>query len=270
MKATTRVSARWEGRLIEQAPPFAPAPPSDATDATDASDASGVALTTAPPRALALVARAPAYLAWRRDRGSVYFALKRALDLSVAALALIVSAPLLLVIAALIWLEDGGPVIYSRQVIGQQGRMFTMFKFRTMCQRAEDLLQQDEALLAEYKRQHFKLRRDPRVTRLGRILRKYSLDELPQFVNILLGQMSLIGPRAVPPAEIEQFGETATMRAWVKPGLSGLWQVSGRSDTTYAERIRLDCEYVERCSLSLDLRILLRTLPAVARGVGAY
>ncbi len=145
-----------------------------------------------------------------------------------------------------------------------------MYKFRTMCERAEELLQQDAALMAEYQRQHFKLRSDPRVTRLGQTLRKYSLDELPQLFNILLGQMSLVGPRAVPLIEIEQFGEVAALRAWVRPGLSGLWQVSGRSDTTYAERIRLDRDYVERCSLGLDLRILLRTLPAVARGVGAY
>lgn len=267
MKATTQVSARWERRLIEQTPPFAPASPSDAAGAP-AQPTTSLAITM--PRAAIQIERTLEYGAWRRGRGSAYFALKRALDLSLAALALIVSTPLLLVIAALIRLEDGGPVLYTRQVIGERGGMFTMFKFRTMCQRAEDLLQQDAALMAEYQRQHFKLRRDPRVTRLGRILRKYSLDELPQFINIVLGQMSLVGPRAVPPVEIEQFGEIAALRSWVKPGLSGLWQVSGRSDTTYAERIRLDCEYVERCSLGLDLRILLRTLPAVARGVGAY
>ncbi len=252
MKATTPLSARWGRHLIEQ--PWA-------GDGLAASD---------PLDALTRSAASPERRAWRRERGEVYFAVKRALDIVAALLALIVCAPVMLVVAALIWLEDGGPVIFSRRVIGEQGRMFTMYKFRTMCERAEDLLQQDAELLAEYQRQRFKLRSDPRVTRLGRTLRKYSLDELPQLVNILAGQMSLVGPRCVPPVEVEQFGEVAALRVWVKPGLSGLWQVSGRSDTTYAERIRLDREYVESCSLALDLSILLRTLPAVARGAGAY
>jgi exopolysaccharide production protein ExoY len=255
MKATTPLSTRWERRLINQPAVVAPVTAMPADPALET-----------PTRGT----RSAEYRAWRRGRGGAYFALKRALDIGVALLALIFSAPLLALIAALIWLEDGGSVIYTRQVIGERGRLFTMYKFRTMCEQAEELLQQDAALMAEYQRQHFKLRRDPRVTRLGQTLRKYSLDELPQFFNILVGQMSLVGPRAVPLTEIEQFGEMAALRAWVRPGLSGLWQVSGRSDTTYAARIRLDGEYVERCSLGLDLRILLRTLPAVARGVGAY
>lgn len=255
MKATTPLSTRWERRLIDPPAAVAAVPAESSLEVLEA---------------LALGARSAEYRAWRRGRGGVYFALKRALDIGVALLALILCAPLLLVIAALIWLEDGGSVAYTRQVIGERGRLFMMFKFRTMCEQAEELLQQDAALMAEYQRQHFKLRLDPRVTRLGQTLRKYSLDELPQFFNILIGQMSLVGPRGVPLIEIEQFGEVAALRAWVRPGLSGLWQVSGRSDTTYVERIRLDREYVERCSLGLDLRILLRTLPAVARGVGAY
>ena len=260
MKATTPLSTRWERRLVDQPAVGAPVAAAAAADP----------IAAATLAALALSARSAEYRAWRRGRGGVYFALKRALDMGAALLALLLSAPLLLLIAALIWLEDDGPVVYTRQVIGERGRLFTMYKFRTMCERAEELLQQDAALMAEYQRQHFKLRSDPRVTRLGQTLRKYSLDELPQLFNILLGQMSLVGPRAVPLIEIEQFGEVAALRAWVRPGLSGLWQVSGRSDTTYAERIRLDRDYVERCSLGLDLRILLRTLPAVARGVGAY
>lgn len=210
------------------------------------------------------------YLAWRRSRPIGYFVLKRAMDVVVALVALLLCAPLLLLIALLIWRDDGGPVMFTREVVGERGRPFRMFKFRTMCERAEDLLQRDEALLAEYQRQHFKLRSDPRVTRLGHALRKYSLDELPQLFNILAGQMSLVGPRCVPSVELELFGEVAEIRAWVKPGLSGLWQVSGRSDTTYTERISLDRAYVESCSFWLDISILLRTLPAVSRGVGAY
>ena len=216
------------------------------------------------------VKQAMGYSAWRESKRTSYFIIKRSLDVVVASLALLLCAPLLLLIALLIWLDDGGPVIFTREVVGERGRPFRMLKFRTMCERAEDLLQQDAALQAEYQRQHFKLRSDPRVTRLGRALRKYSLDELPQLLNIFAGQMSLVGPRCVPIVELEQFGEVAEMRTWVKPGLSGLWQVSGRSDTTYAERILLDRAYVESCSLWLDLSILLRTLPAVARGVGAY
>ena len=261
MKATTPMSARWGRHLVEQ--PWA----GDGLSAGESHDGRDGREVVA---ALSLSALSAERQAWRRERGVAYFAVKRALDIVVALLALIICVPLMLLIAALIWLEDGGPVIFSRRVIGEQGKMFTMYKFRTMCERAEDLLQQDAALLAEYQRQRYKLPSDPRVTRLGRTLRKYSLDELPQFVNILAGQMSLVGPRCVPPVEVEQFGEVAALRVWVKPGLSGLWQVSGRSDTTYAERIRLDREYVERCSLALDLSILLRTLPAVARGSGAY
>lgn len=210
------------------------------------------------------------YATWRQSRPKGYFILKRALDIVVASLALLLCAPLLLLIALLIWMDDGGPIIFTREVVGEHGRLFKMLKFRTMCERAEDLLQRDEALLAEYQRQHFKLRSDPRVTRLGRILRKYSLDELPQLANVLAGQMSLVGPRCVPTVELELFGDVAEMRAWVRPGLSGLWQVSGRSDTTYAERISLDRAYVESCSIWLDISILLHTLPAVSRGVGAY
>lgn len=251
MKATAPLASRWDKRSSERR--WARA----WHGATG-----GPTLVDAPTRV--------AYLAWRRTRPAGYFVLKRALDVVVALLALLVGAPLLLLIAALIWLDDGGPAIFTREVVGQGGRRFRMYKFRTMCERAEDLLLQDEALLAEYQRQHFKLRGDPRVTRLGRTLRKYSLDETPQLFNVMLGQMSLVGPRCVPPVEVELFGEVAELRAWVKPGLSGLWQVSGRSNTTYDERISLDRDYVERCSLWLDIGILLRTLPAVARGDGAY
>ncbi|HEX8995153.1 MAG TPA: sugar transferase [Ktedonobacterales bacterium] len=247
MKATTPLSTRWE---IQQAEGWASA--QDVSEGTRAD-----------------IRLSDDYAVWRRKRSASYFILKRTLDIVVALIALLICAPAMALIALFIWLEDGGPVIFSREVIGQHGRMFKMFKFRTMCAHAEDLLRQDEALLAEY-HQRFKLRQDPRVTRLGRILRKYSLDEAPQLFNILAGQMSLVGPRCVPPVEADLFGEVAEMRVWVKPGLSGLWQVSGRSDTTYAERIRLDRAYVERCSFWLDVSILLRTLPAVARGVGAY
>ncbi|HEX2347056.1 MAG TPA: sugar transferase, partial [Ktedonobacterales bacterium] len=142
MKATTPLSTRWERRLVDQPAVVAPI-------AADAADATLVAL--------ALSARSAEYRAWRRGRGGAYFALKRALDMGAALLALLLSAPLLLLIAALIWLEDDGPVIYTRQVIGERGRLFTMYKFRTMCERAEELLQQDAALMAEYQRQHFKL-----------------------------------------------------------------------------------------------------------------
>jgi len=248
MKATSPLSTRWERRLA------------------------GEVWAEGQPPADGIQARVGAqtdYAAWRRSKPTSYFVLKRVVDVIVALVALLLCAPLLLLVALLVWLDDGGPVIFTREVIGERGRPFRMFKFRTMCNRAEDLLQRDEALRTEYQ-QSFKLRSDPRVTRLGRVLRKYSVDELPQLFNILAGQMSLVGPRCVPSVELELFGDVAAMRAWVKPGLSGLWQVSGRSETSYAERISLDRAYVESCSFLLDISILLRTLPAVLRGVGAY
>jgi lipopolysaccharide/colanic/teichoic acid biosynthesis glycosyltransferase len=203
-------------------------------------------------------------------RRAAYLVVKRACDLIGSAIALALLSPLFLLLALTILLIEGRPVLYRREVVGLDGRRFRMLKFRTMRVRAEEMLQEDSDLYAAYREQNYKLRVDHRVTWLGRFLRKYSLDELPQFWNVLRGQMSLVGPRCVPEVELVEFGEFAALRQTMPPGLTGLWQVSGRADRSYTDRIRLDREYIFRSSFWLDLSILLRTLPAVARGVGAY
>jgi exopolysaccharide production protein ExoY len=207
---------------------------------------------------------------WKASDRRAYLIAKRCIDLVICSVGLLAIAPLFVVIALLIFLLDGRPVFFRREVIGLNGKLFYMLKFRTMSVQAEEMLQADPNMYEAYRRQNYKLRADPRVTRFGQFLRKYSLDELPQLWNILRGEMTLVGPRSVPLSEIGEFGAFAPLRQCVQPGLTGLWQVSGRADTSYADRIRLDREYVLHCSLSRDLLILLRTLPCVIRGVGAY
>jgi len=153
--------------------------------------------------------------------------------------------------------------------VGLGGKLFDAFKFRTMVVNAEALLEQNPALKEAF-RQNYKLRDDPRVTRVGRILRRWSLDELPQLFNVLRGEMSLVGPRMLTPEEISRYGRWALNLLTVKPGITGLWQVSGRADLPYSERVRLDLFYIRNYSLWLDLAILAQTIPAVIRKRGAY
>ncbi|MER3400928.1 MAG: sugar transferase [Thermoflexus sp.] len=209
-------------------------------------------------------------LYWRRLRLSpLERALKRTMDLVLAAAALIALAPVLLAIAVAVKLDSPGPVFYRRRVVGLGGRLFDAFKFRTMVVNAEALLQQDPRLREAFE-QNFKLREDPRVTRVGRFLRRWSLDELPQLFNVLRGEMSLVGPRMLTPEEISRYGRWALNLLAVQPGITGLWQVSGRADLPYSERVRLDLFYIRNYSLWLDLAILLQTIPAVLRQRGAY
>jgi lipopolysaccharide/colanic/teichoic acid biosynthesis glycosyltransferase len=196
-------------------------------------------------------------------------AVKAALDRVGAAAALAVLAPVLLAVAAGVRLTSPGPVLYRRRVVGRGGAEFDALKFRTMVADADRLLEADPALGARF-RARMKLADDPRVTPFGRWLRRTSLDELPQLWNVLRGEMSLVGPRMVTRQELPRFGPDAAARLRVRPGLTGLWQVSGRQDLDPARRAALDREYLERWSLGLDLRILLRTLPAVWRGRGAW
>jgi exopolysaccharide biosynthesis polyprenyl glycosylphosphotransferase len=195
--------------------------------------------------------------------------LKRLLDLAVAAVTLLALAPLLLLIAAAIRLESAGPVVFRQTRVGRGGRHFTLFKFRSMVVDAEARL---EALRHrnEVDGPIFKMREDPRVTRVGRWLRRTSLDELPQLLNVLLGDMSLVGPRPAVPSEVAQYAAWQRARLEAIPGITGLWQVSGRSQLSFEEMVRLDIEYVERRSLLLDLAILLRTVPVVLTRRGAY
>lgn len=196
-------------------------------------------------------------------------ATKRALDVVASAAALVVLAPVFLVIAALIKL-DGGPVFFMQTRVGRHGRTFRMFKFRSMCLNAEQRLRE---LLAQ--NQHatgvtFKLKHDPRITKVGRWLRKFSLDELPQFYNVLRGDMSLVGPRPPVPSEVAKYSLADRRRLAVKPGITCLWQISGRAEIDFPGQVRLDVDYIERQSLTEDVRILLKTPLAVISGTGAY
>lgn len=194
---------------------------------------------------------------------------KSGLDRSSAALGLILITPVLLIIALAIWLEDRGPTIFRQTRVGRHGKEFVVLKFRSMNVDAE----QQVATLLQHNEQDgllFKIRRDPRVTRVGALLRRFSLDELPQLVNVLRGEMSLVGPRPPLPQEVSRYDHDLRRRLAVTPGLTGLWQVSGRADLSWAESVQLDMHYVENWSPALDLMILAKTLRAVLRGRGAY
>lgn len=194
---------------------------------------------------------------------------KGALDRVGAAVLLVLFAPVFAVVAIAVRLDSPGAVLHRQIRVGHQGRHFTLAKFRTMVADAEQL-KQELAKTNEHDGLMFKMRRDPRTTRVGRVLRRYSLDELPQLVNVLQGHMSLVGPRPPLPEEVAQYNEVELRRLCVKPGLTGLWQVSGRSDLSWDETVALDLHYVDNWSPVVDLNILSRTLRAVVEGNGAY
>jgi len=195
--------------------------------------------------------------------------IKYVFDKLFALVGLIAAAPLLAALALAIKLDDGGPVLFRQTRVGRDGHAFSVYKFRTMVPDAEAR----KASLARDNQQQsplFKIRRDPRLTRLGTWLRRWSLDELPQLLNVLAGEMSLVGPRPALPEEAAMYGDHVRRRLAVKPGMTGLWQVNGRSDLSWDESVRLDMRYVENWSFMLDLQILWKTCAAVVRGWGAY
>jgi exopolysaccharide biosynthesis polyprenyl glycosylphosphotransferase len=196
-------------------------------------------------------------------------ATKRVIDVVGAAAVLILTLPVLVVAALAIRLGDGGPVLFRQERAGLHGRRFTILKLRTMVVDAED---RREALMHRNERQGaaFKIKDDPRVTRVGRLLRRTSIDELPQLVNVLRGQMSLVGPRPAPLDDVARFEPWQLRRMSMKPGITGNWQVRARSEPDVCSWTRLDLEYIDRWSLRLDLILIVRTLPAILRGVGAY
>lgn len=196
--------------------------------------------------------------------------LKRSLDLVASTLGLLLLSPLLAVTALLIKVEDGGPVLFQQQRVGLRGRLFAMWKFRSMVPEAEDA---KERLLQRNEMQGgvlFKMRNDPRVTRVGRVLRKFSIDELPQLWNVFVGDMSLVGPRPPVPREVEKYTVEQRQRLLAKPGLTCFWQVEGRSEIDFEGQVRLDMQYVRSESFWLDIKLLLKTVPAVLFGKGAY
>ena len=235
----------------------------------------------ATARRLALPGIRPKVL-WRRGRPFIemravalrwqQLLVKRVLDLVLASALLVLLAPLMLAVAVALIVGSPGPVIYGQRRLGRYGRSFKCFKFRSMFTDAEHLLTIDPELHAEYVRNGYKLPEgeDPRITPLGRILRRTSLDELPQLWNVLRGEMSLVGPRPIVPAEIRHYQDDSQMLLLLQPGISGLWQVSGRSNLAYPERTDLELEYVERWTLGRDLRILAATVPAVLQRRGAH
>ncbi len=207
--------------------------------------------------------------------GSLFVrAVRRALDLTVAALVLLLTSPLLLAIALAIKLDSSGPILFRQRRLGRDRREFTIFKFRTMRQDADATRHRKyvQTLIGGDSRAEqgrlYKLSVDDRITRVGRRLRSWSLDELPQLINVLRGEMALVGPRPVIPYEVEMYPREYMRRFAVKPGLTGLWQVSGRNERTYDEMVSFDVEYAEADSLLLDLRILLKTVPVVLRRQG--
>ena len=202
-----------------------------------------------------------------------YVAAKRAFDIAFAASFLVVALPALVLLAIILQIDSPGPLLFIQQRVGKGGKMFGCIKFRTMHENAEELLADILARCPDARREwesHHKLRDDCRISRFGKIVRKLSLDELPQLFNILRGEMSVVGPRPIVSAEIEKYGQFFADYTAVKPGLTGLWQVSGRNDVSYDERVQLDVKYRERASMLFDLNIVLRTVPAVVASRGSY
>jgi lipopolysaccharide/colanic/teichoic acid biosynthesis glycosyltransferase len=205
-------------------------------------------------------------------RSPVYEAVRRIADILLSAAVILFILPLLMTVAALVWLQDGGPPVFAQTRVGRNGRLFKCFKFRSMVQNAGErlarLLADDAQARVEWALHH-KLRKDPRITALGNFLRKSSLDELPQAFNVLSGVMSLVGPRPIVPDEKERYGWRIRHYESVPPGITGLWQISGRSDVSYRRRVAMDCIYVRRRGPVLDIKILVGTVPSVLLSRGA-
>jgi lipopolysaccharide/colanic/teichoic acid biosynthesis glycosyltransferase len=220
-------------------------------------------------RAMIMASQWYKVLTWRVVVGSSLF-IKRALDIIVAALTLLIWSPLILVVIALIKIEDGGPIFFRQTRVGLRGRLFGMWKFRSMVMNADAL---KDKLLEQNQMQGgvtFKMKNDPRITRIGKWIRKFSVDEVPQLWNVMAGDMSLVGPRPPVPREVREYSIEDRQRLLAKPGLTCFWQVAGRSEIDFAGQVRLDVEYIRSKSVWLDFMLLLKTIPAVLLGKGAY
>jgi exopolysaccharide biosynthesis polyprenyl glycosylphosphotransferase len=252
-------------------------PQEDAVELVDRCHQRGVTVHVAPSTMEILIDRAefvpgqtvPLFTLRPPVFEGIDYALKRTFDLVLSIAGLIVLSPFLLAISLAVKLSSRGPVIYRSVRPGMAGKPFYCFKFRTMREHA-DQIQRDLEALNEKSGALFKIRRDPRLTRVGRFLRRFSLDELPQLVNVVRGEMSLVGPRPLPLRDFERLEEWHKKRYLVLPGITGLWQVSGRSDLDFDDLVRLDFLYLERWSILLDLSILLKTIPAVLSRRGAF
>lgn len=210
------------------------------------------------------LAKTSKYLLKKQANKRRYLYTKRVMDIILSILGLIISLPLFVIIAIIVKLDSKGPVIYTDNRIGKNGKKFKIYKFRTMHDEIELKLHQKEEW-----NEKFKLRNDPRITTIGKILRKTSLDELPQLINILKGDLSVVGPRPVIDKELEKYKENKEKFLSVKPGLTGYWQVNGRSNTTYQQRMQMELYYVENMCFTLDLKILFKTIITVIKMEGA-
>ena len=207
-------------------------------------------------------------LTWKAIVASSYF-IKRLFDIVASICILIAISPILAAIALLVKLEDGGPIIFAQKRVGKWGKEFKMYKFRSMRVDAEALLKELLAQNGHTTGVTFKMKNDPRITRVGRVLRKYSLDELPQFVNVLKGEMSMVGPRPPVPREVALYTLKDRQRLAVTPGLTCFWQIGGRANIDFPEQVQLDVQYIESQSFWLDVWICIKTIPAVLLGRGA-
>jgi exopolysaccharide production protein ExoY len=203
-----------------------------------------------------------------RKASRLYLVSKQLFDFVMSLVGIILLLPVFFIIALCIKLDDGGPILHFREIIGQHGRRFFALKFRTMIPDADAYLAQHPELMRKYQ-QNMKLKHDPRITRAGKFLRKTSLDELPQLFNVLVGQMSLVGPRIIHPSELPRYGEYAPKRLSVKPGITGLWQISRRQHISYDERVQLDMHYIDTRTFVFDLAILVKTLKVFIVHTGA-
>jgi lipopolysaccharide/colanic/teichoic acid biosynthesis glycosyltransferase len=220
----------------------------------------------APPT----VAMLPVYLRSTAGPSAAYLTAKRLLDITVALTALVVLSPLFLIVALCVKLTDGGPVFFRQKRVGLNGMVFDFFKFRSMCVDAEARKAELLRLNKHGNSITFKMLRDPRVTWVGRILRKTSIDEAPQLWNVLIGEMTLVGPRPAVVAEVQRYTPRERRRLAVVPGLTCIWQVSGRADLDFQQQVELDCRYIRERSMWLDLKLMVLTIPAVLSGKGAY
>lgn len=207
-----------------------------------------------------------------KTQGTFYKTSKRIFDVLGSFLALVCLSPVFLFLSIIIKKHDGGKVFFKQKRVGQNGKEFFMYKFRSMEENAEEILKADKGLYAKYVANGFKLpaEEDPRITSIGKWLRRTSFDELPQFINILRGEMSIVGPRPIVPTELEEYGDRKAKLLSVKPGAMGLWQATGRSNITYPERCNVELEYVDKASLGYDWKIFFLNLISIFKQEGAF
>ena len=205
----------------------------------------------------------------KTSKKDIYFYLKRISDVVISGIGLIILSPILLILSILIKLDSNGPIIFSHKRIGKNGQEFKMYKFRTMYENAQEMIKQfTPEQMKEYK-ENYKLTNDPRITKIGKFLRKTSLDELPQLINIIKGDLSLIGPRPVIKEELEKYEDNKEKFLSVKPGLTGYWAANGRSNISYEDRMRMELYYVDNMSFKLDIEIFFKTILSVIKKEGA-